>query len=371
MVKVVLPEINFVETDPQIIANSFISTYEEFADRKLADADPIRLFILSIASVHAQLAYKANDAAKQNLLHYSRGEVLDHKGYAWTTERLGNEFAYTLMRFHISEKMDIAKIIMKGTPVTADGNIIYVTEDDAVIAPQTDYVDVSARCLIPGVIGNGMAPGEIDTMENPIPFIQAVENLTESAGGTRIESDDSYRERIRQAPEQLSTAGPTGAYEYHARKASAAISDVDVSSPEPGHVAVKVLMTDGVLPSDEIIKKVEEALSDKKVRPLTDFVTVASPTVINYDLDVSYFISSDAADKTLIEANVEAAIQSYIVWQRSKIGRDINPSRLISNCIQAGAKRVEIVSPTFTKVLEGQVAHDNLIDIKFGGAEDD
>lgn len=371
MVKVVLPEINFIETDPKVIADSFISTYEEFANRKLADADPIRLFILSIASVHAQLAVKANDAAKQNLLHYSRGEVLDHKGYAWTTDRLGNDSAHTMMRFYISEKMSTAKIIKKGTRVTADGNIVFATESDAVIAPQADYVDVSAKCLMPGVIGNGMMPGEIDTMENPIPFIRSVGNVTESDGGTEVESDDSYKERIRQAPEQLSTAGPEGAYEYHARKASAAIDDVSVSTPEPGHVDVKVLMKNGILPTEEILNKVDVALSSKKVRPLTDFVNISAPAVINYDLAVSYYISSDAADKTLIEANVEAAIREYIVWQRSKIGRDINPSRLISNCIQAGAKRVEVTSPVFTKVVKGQVAHDNLISITFGGAEDD
>lgn len=371
MVKVVLPEINFIETDPQVIADSFISTYEELTGRMLADADPIRLFILSIASLYAQLAFKANDAAKQNLLYYSRGEVLDHKGYAWTTDRLGNESARTLMRFRISEKMSVAKIIKKDTRVTADGNIIFATESDAVIQPQSDYVDVSARCLLPGVIGNGLVPGEIDTLENPIPFIQSIENLTKSAGGTKLESDESYRDRIHQSPEQLSTAGPEGAYKYFARKASAAIDDVDVSTPEPGHIDVKVLMQDGELPTEEIIKKVKDALSSKKVRPLTDFVNVGAPTVINYDLNVSYFISSDAADKTLIEANVEAAIQEYIVWQRSKIGRDINPSRLISNCIQAGAKRVEVASPVFTKILKGQVAHDNLINVTFGGAEDD
>lgn len=41
---------------------------------------------------------------------------------------------------------------------------------------------------------------------------------------------------------------------------------------------------------------------------------------------------------------------------KSKLGRDINPSELISRIIMAGAKRVEITSPVYTKIEPTQVA---------------
>ena len=41
------------------------------------------------------------------------------------------------------------------------------------------------------------------------------------------------------------------------------------------------------------------------------------------------------------------------MWTKAKIGRDINVSELIRRMIVAGAKRVEVNSPEYTKILEG------------------
>lgn len=59
---------------------------------------------------------------------------------------------------------------------------------------------------------------------------------------------------------------------------------------------------------------------------------------------------------TSIQEKIEEAIDSFILWQKSKLGRDINPSELISRIIMAGAKRVEITSPVYTKIEPTQVA---------------
>ncbi|MEK4713482.1 baseplate assembly protein [Sporosarcina sp. FSL K6-5500] len=371
MSNTVLPEVNFIETNSREITEGIISGYESLTKRSLAEADPVRLFLLSIANVVVQQSVAINDSARQNLLRYSRDGVLDHKGYAWNTPRLGNEPATTVIRFYISEIMGVAKIIPRNTVVTADGDLLFKTFEEGVIQPWANFVDVRASCETPGKVGNGYEVGEIDTMLHPLVYIQRVENVTVSAGGTEEEGNDVYRARIQQSPEKLSTAGPDGAYEYFARSASAAIADVYVGSPEPGYVDVKVLMEDGELPSEEIIEVVLKMLSDRKVRPLTDNVTVGAPTVVEYDLEFRYYIDRSAADKTLIQQNIEQAVQDYILWQKSKIGRDINPSKLISDCVRAGAKRVEVISPAFTVVLKGHVAHEASVDIAFGGDEDD
>lgn len=68
---------------------------------------------------------------------------------------------------------------------------------------------------------------------------------------------------------------------------------------------------------------------------------------------------------------IEQAISSYIEWQSERMGRDINPSRLIEMCVSEGAKRLEIDSPSFEVVEGGQVAKIDNLNLEFGGVEDD
>ncbi|MGB0697745.1 MAG: baseplate assembly protein, partial [Rhodospirillaceae bacterium] len=59
------------------------------------------------------------------------------------------------------------------------------------------------------------------------------------------ESDARLRQRTQLALEGFTTAGPVGAYVFHAMSASPTVKDVDVSSPTPGVVLVVVLSTEG------------------------------------------------------------------------------------------------------------------------------
>ncbi len=366
----ILPEVRFVSTDPEAIKASVITAYESLTDRKLAIADPVRLFLLSIANVIVEQRVLINDIGKQNLLFYSRDSVLDHKGYAWDTPRLQAEKAKVTMKFIISAIQTSAVIIPKSTRVTEDGELFFETTDQAIIQPGEQYVDIQAECMINGSVGNGYDIGKINMLVDPIPYIQSVENITISEGGSDKEEDEPYRERIHQAPERLSTAGSDDAYMYWAKTASSLIKDVYVWSPSPGETDVRILLDNGELPQQEIIDSVYEVLSSKKVRPLTDYVSVGAPDVVNYELDIVYFIESNVVDMSLIKSNIEKAIADYAVWQKSKIGRDINPSKLISDCMKAGAKRVVVNSPIFTKIDKGQVAQSTSINIVFGGVED-
>ena len=44
-----LPEVSFVETDPEAIKAEIVSRYENAAGRTLATADPIRIFLLAVS----------------------------------------------------------------------------------------------------------------------------------------------------------------------------------------------------------------------------------------------------------------------------------------------------------------------------------
>ena len=58
--------------------------------------------------------------------------------------------------------------------------------------------------------------------------------------------------------------------------------------------------------------------------------------------------------ETEIKAAVEKAAENYVVWQSSKIGRDIDPSELIRLMKNAGASRVSVSSPVFTDIKRGE-----------------
>ena len=216
----------------------------------------------------------------------------------------------------------------------------------------------------------------IYTVTGKIPFkcvgsyYESVENITESAGGADRESDAAFYERMRESVETYSTAGPLGGYEYFAKSASALIADVKATSPKPGEVDVRVLLTGGELPGEEILKEVLDILDADTVRPLTDHVTVAAPQAVPYNIDVTYYTQEGSAlSADTIAADVAAAVKSFQKWQAEKMGRDVNPSQLIALLMQTGVKRVEVRSPVFTTVADNAVAQIGTVSVVNGGAE--
>ena len=72
-----------------------------------------------------------------------------------------------------------------------------------------------------------------------------------------------------------------------------------------------------------------------------------------------------------IQSEVNKAIDKYNKWQQSKMGRDINPDKLVSYIEQAGAKRAVITAPVFKTIGETSIANLINVNIVYGGLEDD
>lgn len=350
-----LPEINFVTADKEVVENEIFALYTTITGRNLAPADPIRLFLLAITNIVILLLNRINDTGKQNLLAYARGANLDHIGIALGVERLQATGAVTTMKLTASMARPEGIAIPKGTRFTSgDGAFFALTEPYYLSANETSIL-VKAVCTEASVKGNGYPIGSITTLVDPIPYIASVTNTTISEGGADVETDDAFRERIREAPESFSCAGAEGAYEFFTKKASALISSVKVVSPKPGDVVVYPGLVSGEIAKAEILTLVETALTDKKVRPLTDNVSVKAPIAKNYSINLQYYIDSDNAYYAdTIKARVDEAVTDYTKWQSGKVGRDIIPSELIRRIMEAGAKRVTVNSPIFTVVKDGR-----------------
>jgi len=113
-------------------------------------------------------------------------------------------------------------------------------------------------------------------------------------------------------------------------------------------------------------------LTRDDIKPLTDTVEVLAPEIKSYNLNLTYYINnSDKSSALTIQTNVEAAIKDYLLWQRKKLGRDINPSELTKLILAAGAKRVEIIEPVFTVTQNHEVAIADAKNVIYGGLEDD
>ena len=368
------PDVEFITRTPEDIFADLVSTWEAEMGRTLAMTDPYRLILGWEAAIDAQLYAAINESARLNMPRYAFGDYLDSLSelfYQGLT-RLEASPATTTIRFTISTTAQSSTPIPEGTRCTADGTAVFRVTETAYIQPGSLYADVPAECTTDGTIGNGYAAGTINICMDPdnVQNLLSVENTTASEGGAAEETDEAFYERMRESMGAWSTAGSEESYIYFAKSASAEVSGVSVHRPEAGKVDVYILKEDGGAPGAELIATVQEYLSGETVRPLTDHVTVKAPSSVNFDIAFTWYLATDSAMNQLqAEAAVEAAVQEYLAWQTTEIGRDINPSMLTKLLMETGIKRVEITSPEFTQVGANSVAVLGETEITFGGTE--
>lgn len=369
-----LPEVEFVDTDTEALVNKLIAGYEKITGRTLYPADPVRAFILWLASIIIQERVGINESAKQNLPRYAEGENLDSLSEIFhNTYRLEPTAATTTLGFYITTTLEEDYIITDELEVTVDGVINFATTEYLIFKAGENYAEVGAICQSVGTVGNGFTPGQVSKLvSDEFLYFKEVSNTTTTAGGSEEESDTAFYNRMRESEESYTTAGPRGSYAYHAKSVSSQISDVSAESPEDGVADVRIMLYGGKLPDKELIDRVQEYLSADDIRPMTDKVIVAAPNTVEFDIEATYYIPRDKAATTKeIKQAVELATENYTLWQTSKMGRDINPSYFNAMLMESGIKRVDITTPVFTEIPKGSVAVLRNCNVTFGGVEDE
>ena len=375
-----LPDISFVDdiTYEQIL-NDMVADYEtkyqEITGRKitLRPGDKEHIHLRIEAGQYYQMYQIMDNAAKMNLLKYSKGNFLRHLGAFKKTFIQEPKPAVVTARFTLSEVRKDVIYIPQGTRITAGDGVYFATDDYAEVKAGDSFVDIDCTCESVGEVGNDYIPGQIEIIVDPVPYVASVTNTTKSEGGTGEESEESFRERIFLAPSSYSVAGPADAYEYWVKQYnSAAIEDVKIYEPTEAVVDIRILLNGGALPSQTFCSGCLEYLKENPIIPLTDNDIVAAPDVVNYNLKAVYYIArSDLNNIAVIQESIEAAKDTYLNWQRTKIGRDINPDALTEFVRAAGGKRVVITSPVFTPIPETSIAIEKTVEFVYGGIEDD
>jgi len=185
-----------------------------------------------------------------------------------------------------------------------------------------------------------------------------------------MEGNDDFRLRIASAFEGLSVAGPTGAYEYHAKSADGRVADASAISPSPSVVTVTVLAREGSgVASDELLAVVSAALNDEDVRPVADRVSVQSAKIVEYEIVAELYLYPGPESEP-IRAASEAKLAAFVSAQK-RLGRDIRLSALYAAMHVEGVQRVNLIKPSADVVLDKtQAAYCTGYTLTVGGSDE-
>lgn len=327
-------ETHYLSYDPEEIWTEMMLNYVEAGGDILYPGDEKEMLLRSVQSDIVQVLAGVDNAMRMNRLRYAVGDYLDLKGDDKSCYRLEAAAATAIVTITTNNTGKPGSL-PAGTKMTADGDLFYLLTEDMYLTGYRQVVDVEVVADRTGSVGNGLIAGTQLTLEKKNPSINSIVVKTDSTGGNEEEDDDSYRERIRLFGMASVTTGPQNQYEARAKEASSYVEDAKAKKIAPGHVGVYLLLSTNEA-TDAIIRTVEQELSAKDTRPLTDQVTVSLATKKTYNLVVKY-----TADNS-VDANsaVTQAVSEYRAWQNGKIGRAFNPDRLIASIYQAGVSRV-------------------------------
>lgn len=171
--------------------------------------------------------------------------------------------------------------------------------------------------MLASASGQGLDDLGADPLYNNTPRLVLVEGDADSVPPILpvMETDDAYRARLRLAPSEASVAGPSGAYESHARRAHPDVVDVAVTSPDPCDILVEVLHDSE---DPDILTTIYEALSHSLVRPIGDRVDVVSATKQASACTLTVYVP-DGPDLEAVRAASQANVEALIYPEAAKV----------------------------------------------------
>lgn len=385
-----MSDLSFAQKDPAVVLEEALAVYKTQTGVTLGAADPRRLHLQALLLLLSQIRALVDFSGKQNLLRYVSAQYIEELVALIGGKLIPAGPSTTTLRFTAITPGILT--IPAGRRAT-DGTHIWAVKETTVSAGGASYVDALAECTVTGRASNGVVAGQIVTLVDSIANIASVSNTTTTKGGRDVEGTEAFRERARSIPESSSTGGPGIAYEALARSASTAVADavalgpddganMDGAAPDPCELLILLIEGErddaGVVtsvipdPSTDLITTVTTAVTDEKVRVLTDSVSVSAPVFVDIDITATYYIARSRSDFAAeIQAAAEDAFAAYRLWQESKIGRDVNPSKLTADIVVAGAKRLVVTEPAYAALKRDQCARVGYATLTFGGIEDD
>src|SRR5713226_3381941 len=141
--------------DPNLILADMVAAFESAAGRTLQPAQVERLLINLYAYRESLVRNAIQYAGQQNLLAYSIFPMIDYLGQLLGVARLGAEGAVTTLQFTLQNALTLPFTIPAGTQAgTADGEFVFATNADLIVAAATTVASVTATCTTAGPNAN-------------------------------------------------------------------------------------------------------------------------------------------------------------------------------------------------------------------------
>jgi phage-related baseplate assembly protein len=283
---------------------------------------------------------KFNNAIKSMLLPYSTGSDLDNLAVMYGIARLCGTEPVADYEFIIAAPLNTDTVIPKDTVLTSDDGKHFSKTCEHIII-KAGETKAYGKAALNNYVKSSAVKTEI--FVSPIPLVK-VKALEIFDNGSKVESDEDFRERILLSLYASSTAGSRESYIYWTRSADTRIKDVNAVSNEPGIVDVYILVNSDDFKDDEdyesLKNKCIESCCDEKKRPLTDKVNFHFAEIIEVEVKAKINLL-DLAMKNQIEKFHFKQIKA----QNFELGDSLNLSWLYSLLHTEGVEKVEILNP--------------------------
>ncbi|HBF2808032.1 TPA: baseplate J/gp47 family protein [Clostridioides difficile] len=213
-------------------------------------------------------------------------------------------------------------IIAKGTVVTTVATDEKQSIEFELLETKTigenETVDIKAECRIEGIIGN-VSKGSISVLLGSINGIKSVNNKEDFKGGTDIEDEEHFRERVLVSEQEDRLSGASSDYIRWAKEVDG-VGYAYVVPEWNGAGTVKVLILDKnrKAATQELIDKVQEYIYPLNVEgnrdgkaPIGALVTVVTPETLLINVKASFIFSNSFSEETVLN-NLKAKIDKYL-----------------------------------------------------------
>nr|WP_255720587.1 baseplate J/gp47 family protein [Acuticoccus kalidii] len=164
------------------------------------------------------------------------------------------------------------------------------------------------------------------------------------------ETDAAFRQRIHLHIEAFASAGPQGAYIYHALDAAPTLLDANAVRTAPGYVTVALLGAADGVPNAEEIAAVQTRFLDRDIRPLTDVVNVVAATLVPVKVTAE-LVLRPGPDAALLLAEATNALTDELNL-RKKVGRNLSRSSVFRALQVEGVERVVLAEPASDVIID-------------------
>lgn len=359
--------VKLIEGDAQKIYKEAIEIHEAISGERLSPADEKAHIYSTIAMILGDILYGANDIAIQNYLPYAKGERLDLKSIIYGERARRNEASHAkvTMECYISEIVDRAVYIKKGTRFLHGENIFYSLEE-GIINPGQIKTTILAQAEKSGDIGEILA-GEITQIIDRYDYYESCLNPQKVSKGGNREDDEQYRKRLEEIPESFTSAGSEGAYKFWTKKVSPLVNQVVVKTPRPNEIDIYVygFNEEVTLEEKEAIK---EFLTDLDRLPLNDLVTIKNPTIVNVDLNIDYYLyDGEIRSVETIKMTLMQKLRDH--FTKMQIGDKLNLQDIIRIIKNEDIRRCEILSPGNLEITDVSLIKCDSITLNYRGVE--